>query len=319
MLRTVLDNSEAELKPCTVKWRSMSANDTNRNACSSCGKPTTPDAPFCPNCGAQLNGDQQTAGTGGAAQIEANEVHLARTTLNAVDIAGRKVPSKPNMLARVGWGAVGLLILMGLAMVANKRLAVVAPQDANASSSDAPSVFAADKYVAAVRGGVLAAPYNTTTVGKAFEATFVDSKWESKESAKGARYVEFTGRLKPEMYKERYDREYQHCVDAPRREAAMERFRCVEGGGTTWNDHPIAACTEAELAALPPVLTVAEATTKCPTEASYSIVKFQFVFSADGSSFSVGYIDHKAWEYTNPAKAASGDLSDNDIVAFIYH
>lgn len=62
--------------------------------------------------------------------------------------------------------------------------------------------------VATVRNGLLPAgvlllvPYNTTTVGKAFEGTFLDSKWESKETAKGAHFVEFTGRLKPEMYKE---------------------------------------------------------------------------------------------------------------------
>jgi hypothetical protein len=57
-------------------------------------------------------------------------------------------------------------------------------------------------------------------------------------------------------------------------------------------------CTEAQLATLPPLLTAAEAATRCPNEIAFSTVTFQFLFAADGSSFSEGYINPEPWQHT---------------------
>jgi len=174
----------------------------------------------------------------------------------------------------------------------------------HATADDArqtPSFPKSDRYVTAVRDGVLES-HNTTTVGKAFEATFTDCKWESNISDKGVHFVEFTGRLKPDMYKASFDNAYESCVTAPREEA-KKRLHCDDPreGRPIWP-----ACTQEQLASLPPRLTPAEAATQCPNEGAYSTVKFQFAFSADGSSFSVGYIDLKPWEHTRLYRVLSG-------------
>jgi len=137
-----------------------------------------------------------------------------------------------------------------------------------------------DKYVAAVRSGVLAAPYNTTTVGKAFEATFTDPKWESKESDKGARFVEFTGRLKPEDYKDRFDR-HKSCVDAANSpNEILTNCSPMFGGEGGWVGKPDFRHTH----------------TDAEIEIAASTVTFQFVFdAAKPSSFRVGYVDLNPW------------------------
>jgi len=74
----------------------------------------------------------------------------------------------------------------------------------------------ADKYISAVRQGTMAG-HDTTTIGKAFEATFRNPQWQSGETSKGARFVEFTGMLPEEVYKESYNK----CL------AEIEEFKSV--------------------------------------------------------------------------------------------
>jgi hypothetical protein len=62
-----------------------------------------------------------------------------------------------------------------------------AAQSADKSDSDA------DRYVAAVRQSTMSG-YPAATIGKAFEAAFRDSKWQSR-TADGVRIVNFTGTL----------------------------------------------------------------------------------------------------------------------------
>jgi len=43
--------------------------------------------------------------------------------------------------------------------------------------------------------------YPNTTIGKAFEATFDEPKWEVGESKKGTKYVDFTGKVSKDFFK----------------------------------------------------------------------------------------------------------------------
>jgi hypothetical protein len=70
-----------------------------------------------------------------------------------------------------------------------------------APKSDSDNV---DRYVAAVRESTMSG-YPAATIGKAFEAAFRDSKWQSR-TADGVRIVNFTGILP--------DRVRQDCVGA---------------------------------------------------------------------------------------------------------
>jgi hypothetical protein len=117
---------------------------------------------------------------------------------------------------------IGLSVLGGLAVYK------IGGAVSDASPAAPPSVPWGDSLVSLVRKGVLNAPYNTTTVGQAFEATFTDCKWNSNTSAKGERFVEFTGRLKPEMYKDTFDSTvgaaYQSCLAAPPPENSIKAW-----------------------------------------------------------------------------------------------
>jgi predicted RNA-binding Zn-ribbon protein involved in translation (DUF1610 family) len=179
----------------------------------------------CPNCGKQLLLKTK----------EAQPVKSAWGGAQFFDANGQKVAGG-TVLARAGkWvlvgaaGLIGLLVLIALAGLALQRLGV-APRETNTtptqqqqgeqttapsdSGGSAPSFSRFDKYVAAVRDGVMVS-HNTTTIGKAFEATFTHCKWESKETDKGARFVELTGRMRPDAYRETHDRaaaRYQACL-----------------------------------------------------------------------------------------------------------
>jgi hypothetical protein len=111
-----------------------------------------------------------------------------------------------------------------------------------------------DKYIEGIRRGVLGSPYDTTTVGAAFEATFTNCRWKSNMSSKGERFVEFTGRLKPEMYQQAFDRiakaEYQSCLAAPAPENPIkawyagkmtERLPCCQDGAHDSNGNSCSA------------------------------------------------------------------------------
>ena len=89
-------------------------------------------------------------------------------------------------------------------------LAVLVPADAEAAPKPGAAESAdksdsdADRYVAAVRQSTMSG-YPAATIGKAFEAAFRDSKWQSR-TADGVRTVNFTGTLP--------DRVRQDCAGA---------------------------------------------------------------------------------------------------------
>jgi hypothetical protein len=67
-----------------------------------------------------------------------------------------------------------------------------------------------DTYVSVVRNGTMPG-YETTTIGKAFEATFQDPKWNSGQTAKGETVVQFDGMLPNPEYTHKIE-EYKNCL-----------------------------------------------------------------------------------------------------------
>lgn len=279
----------------------MSDSEPRSIFCASCGKPTTLDAKFCKNCGAQANGGQQTAPSDNSAAsiIAPRKEPLTGSApvpdANGPKMAGGTRPARAGKWVLIGGvGLVGLLVLLvaaGLLIdkarwkapnVQTVSTENAAPPSASTATSNTstPSTSEDDKYVATVRGGVLSAPYNTTTIGKALEATFTEPRWRSFETAKGQKIVEFTGRLKPEMYKKEYLDHLDFCASQP----------------------PSSASCESEY----------------KDEIGISTVKLQFDLTADGSSFSVGHIDEKPWFFTSLFNHGSGQINPEEILAYIY-
>jgi hypothetical protein len=212
-------------------------------------------------------------------------------------------PTKPSDHAR-RWILVAVSAVIGLSALAvsamHKIGIAAALAQPTASRADAattsPSVPLGDANVFTVRAGVLVAPYNTTTIGKAFEATFTDCKWESGQSSKGVLFVDFTGMLKPEVYREAFEATLKSALE--RHTACLANNR----------DDP-SSLKYCEL----------------PDEQKFSRVKFQFLFTADGQSFIVGYFDPEPWKNVfqyakwNPnAIAGLNGYSLADVMAYIY-
>jgi hypothetical protein len=257
--------------------------------CKYCGKPINP-SPFCVHCGRRLVSTEEESLSTDPQQPPIAAVSSTSALRPVATSTARK-----QILIRVAVGA-GLIFAAVLGVLA---LEGKIPQLSLAGRS----LTQGDKYVAAVRNGVFAAPYNTTTVGKAFEATFTDPKWESKESDKGARFVEFTGRLKPEDYKQRFDL-HKSCVDAAKSpNEILTNCSTMFGGEGGWVGKPEFrhAHTDAEI------------------EIAASTVTFQFVFdAANPSSFRVGYIDLNPWANVSGIDSTSTDQINANILGFIY-
>jgi hypothetical protein len=139
-----------------------------------------------------------------------------------------------------------------------------------------PQIPDADKYIDVVRQGTMTG-YDTTTIGRAFEATFRNSKWESGETSKGVTFVEFTGMLPENLYKEQYESDVQQnlkCVAAHPKDKEQE---CL--------DSP-------------------------PGEEIYAKARFQWTFTVDGKSFELTYMDTTPWE------RAMGDFSMLSVAGY---
>jgi hypothetical protein len=187
---------------------SDSAQDRPTAFCGYCGDPIGPDSKFCGRCG------------------------VSSAAVNSKHHLGPNNRLR-NWILIAAAGALGLSVLGGIALQkigsaaarTEKTVSMEAPTETSPSS---PVVPLGDRYVSVVRKGVLGAPYNTTTVGKAFEATFTKCEWKSDETAKGAHFVEFRGQLKPEMYKEGFEstvaKPYQMCLNAPQPENPIKAW-----------------------------------------------------------------------------------------------
>jgi hypothetical protein len=219
-------------------------------------------------------------------------------------------------------GLLGCLIFTVAVESVVQRNGKAGTDGAPQTESSRPTGIGHDRYIKAVRAGVLEAPFNTTTVGAAFEGTFSACNWKSDESDKGVHFVEFTGRLKPETYREAFQRlyaPYQKCLTAPPPENPItvwqennlrgpSGYRVSEmhdsnGNSCTADIASVVTCHDKDgkpfdenIAALPPD---PKSCGMPPDEVVYSTVKFQFLFTADGQSFSVGYFDPAPWQNTS--------------------
>jgi hypothetical protein len=144
-----------------------------------------------------------------------------------------------------------------------------------------------DSDVAIVKDGVLPEPYNTTTVGKAFEGTFENPKWKSFVSPKGTTIVEFDGTIKPNtlvksgLYipegNQAAERTITHCMDNLNLTDAMtqEAHR-----GDYWR-----------LSVVFWLLHTRPETFDSLNECVNLPITFQFALSADKKTFTFAYVD----------------------------
>jgi len=275
--------------------------------CKYCGEQINPSR-FCAHCGRSLT--RASEGFPSTPLDPSPTVAVVEPSPNAISTR----VSRAGKWVLLGAAAlIGLVVLVGAAGVLTDKAGWKVPNvqtastvsaafpPSNSTAPSTPSLPEDDKYVAAVRNGVLAAPYNTTTIGKAFEATFTNWKWESKESDKGARFVEFTGSLKPDAYKERFDR-HKKCIDSAeaRHDSAGAVFGCSgEFGGWAGTAEFRHAHTDAEI------------------EIAASTATFRFIFDAtNDSSFGVGYVDTDPW--ANVAGFPDDNSSQEWILGYIY-
>ena len=284
-------------------------------SCSKCGNPLVPGKRFCPDCGVGIAEATSSAPAASPVAPEPNQLerleHPKRFGLRKVLlsvgvlvvfalVSGALFIWSRSTIKPI-WTTTNSQSMAAVVAAAGGAATPASTIAATPSAQTAPSIPEDDKYVATVRGGILSAPYNTTTIGKAFEATFTNWKWESKESDKGARFVEFTGRLKPDAYKETFDR-HKKCIDSAeaRHDSAGAVFGCSgEFGGWAGTAEFRHAHTDAEI------------------EIAASTATFRFIFDAtNDSSFGVGYVDTDPW--ANVAGFPDNNSSQEWILGYIY-
>jgi len=212
---------------------------------------------------------------GGAQYFDANGQRLSNARI--VRQAGKWLLAG---IACLG-GIALLVVLAGLALQKAGSFPKTGADNSSASrqpsESKLPALPQTDTFVSAVRNSVMAR-YNTTTIGKAFEATFTDSRWESGETNKGARVVEFTGKLPQSAYQKPYEELrgiYRDCV-------------------ARWGEGP-------------------EHCVPVPDEKTIANVKFQWTFTADGHSFELTYVDTAHWSLI-----LSTFPTTDEILAYVY-
>jgi hypothetical protein len=193
----------------------------------------------------------------------------------------------------------------------------------------------ATREIATIREAVMAG-YNTTTIGKAFEATFQDPHWEAGETAKGAHFVEFTGMLPKELYKERYTLQVhtnQACLEFleilkknPPYHKFLELYRYTPIEELERDDFALfkrylADPNQPVRQKFQEFYDTEISNAKCgkspEPEETYAKVTFQWMFSVDRKSFNLTYMDSKPWiraEFDD-----MGTISTEKVLAFIYH
>lgn len=175
----------------------------------------------------------------------------------------------------------------------------------NSSQADAPAT-SHNQEIEAVKNGTLAG-YNSTTVGRAFEGTFQNSKWTSFVSPKGQLIVQFDGTVERDVLRRNGFTGTSDRIDLYK--------QCLKETGREADGPEVAKCVDEKFA-----------TNTLP-------VTFQFAFSIDKSSFTLTHIDQKAFveDHTfqyqgsyagQPAIRTGGSMDATDqnrVLAFIYH
>lgn len=158
--------------------------------------------------------------------------------------------------------------------------------------------------------------YESTTIGKAFDASFDSPKWEAFETDKGQRVVEFTGKISKTMhdnwislYMSEYDALIQqgnmlaariNYLDVGRVIAGSEKFdQLIKHYADQGYDSP-------ERAALN------DAIDGWHVWQTGTPAKFQWVINADGKSFQLTHWESSAW------KMPAGSINLSMILDHIY-
>ena len=113
----------------------------------------------------------------------------------------------------------------------------------NAKSTSIASILG-DPLITAVFNGTIS-KYPNVPIGKAFEASFANRKWETKESKKGVKFVEFTGTFSGEplakseaISKAIYD-ECAQIVKERREEMKQPNYEFIRSIGVTFLTKPV--------------------------------------------------------------------------------
>lgn len=158
--------------------------------------------------------------------------------------------------------------------------------------------------------------YESTTIGKAFEASFDSPKWETFETAKGQRVVEFSGKITKTLHDNwvaLYMSEYDVLIQQGNAMAAQVNYvnvgRSIVGNEKfdqftkTYSDQ---GYDNPERAALQ------DAIGGWYVWQAGSPVKFQWVINADGKTFQLSHWESPAW------KLPAGTLSLKMVLDHIY-
>jgi len=197
--------------------------------------------------------------------------------------------------------AAGLLGCAGCQTFTTATTKGASTASGTSNASAAPSSTVID----VVRNGVLTG-HDSTTVGKAFEGTFQNPKWTSFTSPKGQFIVQFDGIVGRDVLRRNGFTGTSDRIDLYR--------ECLKETGRETDGPEVAKCVDEKLTA------------------STLPVTIQFTFSLDKSSFTLTYIDPKAFleDHTfqyrgsyagQPAIRTGGstDAADQDrVLAFIY-
>jgi len=168
------------------------------------------------------------------------------------------------------------------------------------------------RAIAVVKNGVLS-NYNTTTVGKAFEGTFQNPKWKSFVSPKGVTVVQFDGTITALKLTEQGFVEFDGIYKKPASELVDG---CIENLGLSaeraqFNMDWLATTPSSTLLSTNPLDVKHYNIQKCVAAQVAIPVQFQFLLSADHTSFQIGYLDETPFK-------VNGRCYIEKIFSFIY-
>jgi len=199
--------------------------------------------------------------------------------------------------------------------LAAANMAVGTPTSQAATDAPKPSESAVEgdsAVISVVTNGILA-NYNTTTVGKAFEGTFQDPKWTTFVSPKGVTVVQFDGTITALKLTEQGFVEFDGIYKRPASELVDG---CIEKLGLSaqraqFNMDWLATTPSSTLLSTKPLDVQHYNIQKCVAAQVAIPVQFQFVLSADHTSFQIGYLDETPFK-------VNGRCNVEKVFSFIY-
>jgi len=239
-----------------------------------------------------------------------------------------------SALRVVGWACGGLIIVLTSAalfinsgtsikgvwqttdaQLAAANMAVGTPTSQAATDAPKPSESAVEgdsAVISVVTNGILA-NYNTTTVGKAFEGTFQGPKWTTFVSPKGVTVVQFDGTITALKLTEQGFVEFDGIYKRPASELVDG---CIEKLGLSaqraqFNMDWLATTPSSTLLSTKPLDVQHYNIQKCVAAQVAIPVQFQFVLSADHTSFQIGYLDETPFK-------VNGRCNVEKVFGFIY-